>query len=795
MRLSSQHLFFSPYSGQVIIPHKQVLLGNEFNQSIPSPTILLDNLPDLPKSNIWLGVPQSSGNARPQPVDLTPIFDAVSSYPSLTKIVIANPTDPDESRYVTFAQAQVNEDYAYGKEPYVVLGQCGEKSLPNAQALNTLYNPLTTPNILKLSLLPPDPLDPEKLPFGQFEIALPGFDFLTLAQLEEAEAVIFANIATSLVGAISAQVITPDPTHPEIKKIETTFQDNAVFPGSASISIPQGTTLQRPLDEATLSGMIRYNSDTDYFEGAYKKSDTEHVWDVFYGAGKPTHITDTFGISDNLYIGTQAGVFNNLFHPQKNTVIGLNAFCAPDLASIGDEPVENVVIGYNAMQTCATILGSARYSVAIGRSSQEMAAGDFNVSVGYQALQYCGFVKNSVAIGARAMSKSGLSQSVMSALSPGGENVAVGADSLGNIYSGSDNVAIGSGALQYATNVSLSGIPSGYIDGSVAIGFQALQGIEDEQYQIVTDGSVAIGHQALNYYSPFTSSPLGKPCIAIGYAALRQSRGGSSNLAIGYEASLFLNSDILLPTNSESRHIAIGDMASRNFTTSPSFRRQHPNLALGVEALGNNSCGRGNVAIGDSALKNIEGDSTPLIGQGGDFNTALGYEADTEGGDAATLTNAIAIGAYAKVGTSNTLVLGGQYADDYVYYPNIGIANNNPHYSLHIKNTQQVGQAIIALAETANIPSFESGHLYFYAQNGEAYFKSDKAGSNKIGTLSSIQGTPHEIDIDNSIPNSPVISIAKNPIFQGQYIQLPVVDSSALPSASTCAGAICVTND
>ncbi len=95
------------------------------------------------------------------------------------------------------------------------------------------------------------------------------------------------------------------------------------------------------------------------------------------------------------------------------------------------------------------------------------------------------------------------------------------------------------------------------------------------------------------------------------------------------------------------------------------------NTATGSKALYLNTSGYNNTAFGSSALETIS------IGSS---NTALGDHADVLYGD---LTNATAIGANAKVGSSNSLVLGGMDASAV----NVGIGVASPVVTLHVKGT------------------------------------------------------------------------------------------------------------
>jgi hypothetical protein len=115
------------------------------------------------------------------------------------------------------------------------------------------------------------------------------------------------------------------------------------------------------------------------------------------------------------------------------------------------------------------------------------------------------------------------------------------------------------------------------------------------------------------------------------------------------------------------QNTAVGSSASWHNTTG------NNNTAIGYWALYNNTLASYNTAVGYSALFNS------TIGR---YNTGLGYKA---GPDSGNLWNSTAIGAYAEVTTSNSLVLGGingknGATDD----TNVGIATTAPTARLHI---------------------------------------------------------------------------------------------------------------
>jgi hypothetical protein len=88
--------------------------------------------------------------------------------------------------------------------------------------------------------------------------------------------------------------------------------------------------------------------------------------------------------------------------------------------------------------------------------------------------------------------------------------------------------------------------------------------------------------------------------------------------------------------------------------------------------------GDGNTAFGAYALRNVTSGSN---------NTAIGYSAGYTDGitsSAASVTNSTAIGAFAQLTTSNTIILG---SANPAYATNVGIGLYNPGYKLHVNGT------------------------------------------------------------------------------------------------------------
>ncbi|MEK7621794.1 MAG: tail fiber domain-containing protein [Patescibacteria group bacterium] len=214
------------------------------------------------------------------------------------------------------------------------------------------------------------------------------------------------------------------------------------------------------------------------------------------------------------------------------------------------------------------------------------------------------------------------------------QNSGIGYLSLSALTGGSSNVAIGSGALQSNTSGS----------SNVAIGTSALAS------NAIGSNNIAIGVGALTNNQ--TSNNL-----AIGNDALSQNTTGYYNVALG---------DSSLGTNTIGNfNVAVGRLSLSVSTTGAS------STAVGYEALLNNTTGASSTALGfRSGLTNTTGSKLTLIGAGADVISN-------------NLSNAAAIGHNAKVGASDSLVLGGTGADQV----KVGIGTTSPWRTFSVDGT------------------------------------------------------------------------------------------------------------
>jgi hypothetical protein len=234
-------------------------------------------------------------------------------------------------------------------------------------------------------------------------------------------------------------------------------------------------------------------------------------------------------------------------------------------------------------------------------------------------------------------------------------NTASGNQALHSNTTGQFNTAGGAAALQNDT--------TGYYN--TATGQGALYS-NTTGYNNTASGYSALGLNVAGAYN-----------TANGYGALYYNVGGSAgygsfNIAVGYQA-LYMNGDTSGAGSFASSNVAVGEQALYNNTTGSA------NAATGADALYSNTTGYENTATGVEALNsNTTGYSNTAVGYSALFNnttgsdlTCIGYNCGLSGDG---LSNATAIGAHARVGASNSLVLGGTGP----YAVKVGIGTTTP---------------------------------------------------------------------------------------------------------------------
>lgn len=253
----------------------------------------------------------------------------------------------------------------------------------------------------------------------------------------------------------------------------------------------------------------------------------------------------------------------------------------------------------------------------------------------------------------------------------GGNNVAIGQNSLTNTTTGVSNTSIGTDALKNNT-VGYSNIAIGVSallnnvanNGSTAIGLAAMANADNRAVDGEFTYNTAIGMYSL-FGSITPANNTGYFNTAIGALSIKENSSGAFNSALGY-GSLYNNTEgnfnvalgmsTLFSNKANSRSTAIGyysmfwadnrTIGRNTYNTAVGFQALKGsiitanntgqyNTAIGDEAMLGNSGGSHNSVLGVSVLKaNLTGNNNAAVGKEGLYsnetgsdNTVLGYQA------------------------------------------------------------------------------------------------------------------------------------------------------------------------
>lgn len=309
---------------------------------------------------------------------------------------------------------------------------------------------------------------------------------------------------------------------------------------------------------------------------------------------------------------------------------------------------QNVAVGDNALYT-----NSAGYqNVAVGPDAlYNNTTGHQNIAIGYNSQRNTTTGYRNTSVGANALlnntdgfQNSAFGVNALLANTSGDYNSAFGTNSMLSNTLGERNVAMGFNALQANTTGS----------SNVAIGVNAmLKNTTGNENTAVGDNALfenttghsnaAVGRGAL--YNNTT----GYYNIAVGRNALLTNSTGYNNSALGYNSLIFnttgynnsaLGRNALQNNTTGLNNTALGTFSMFGSTTG------FDNTGVGLNSLYSNTTGNANLALGKNALF---GNAT------GSYNMGIGTSTDVLLNN---LNYASAIGAFARVTTSNTLVLG-----------------------------------------------------------------------------------------------------------------------------------------
>ncbi|HET9174008.1 MAG TPA: right-handed parallel beta-helix repeat-containing protein, partial [Candidatus Saccharimonadales bacterium] len=232
----------------------------------------------------------------------------------------------------------------------------------------------------------------------------------------------------------------------------------------------------------------------------------------------------------------------------------------------------------------------------------------------------------------------------------------------------------------------------------------------NRQYSSDATGNMLLGYGALsNFAGGYGNEALGNAALqsavndnentAIGSLALQTDNGGDGNTATGYNA--------LQANTTGSNNSSFGDQSLHSNQTGSQ------NTGVGTNALGQTTTGSNNTALGYHAFY----DNTT-----GSNNIAIGYRAGEYDSNSnivsgSNLQNATAIGSYAQVQASNTLVLGSvDTATQIVVGATEGISTNLFGVSPVVDDSTSTGCSVSSTASTTCLTSGTS--QYFYDASG-----------------------------------------------------------------------------
>ena len=414
-------------------------------------------------------------------------------------------------------------------------------------------------------------------------------------------------------------------------------------------------------------------------------------WNILMGVNTGGAIT-TGG--ENTFLGSSAG--GSLTTGSNNVAIGSGAF---DAAALGE--TQNVAVGQDAMGSVAEgASDNADQNVAIGR--QALLGGNLgdnsrtlnaNIAIGNNALDATSSAQHNytIAIGqdaGTAISHDDASGAVLVghqsgySITDGGENTAVGYQTLKFVSTGHGNTALGmsagrgsSSAGTYEANTLIgkkagfeldegshnvcigfeSGVNFGTANYNVAIGSYAMDAAAGSHASNGEDANIAIGRNAMG--SVNTGSDAGARVyanVAIGDGALLGGSYGSSDLNLDYNIAIGTGALDATGGAAQGGTIAIGVSAGTNVnhdnasgsvfighTAASSVTSADRNIAIGYQALLETTTGGNNTVIGYNAM-----DGTGDV-PASEHNTFIGVDAG--GGDWANnvCTSNVGIGNYA----------------------------------------------------------------------------------------------------------------------------------------------------
>lgn len=293
-----------------------------------------------------------------------------------------------------------------------------------------------------------------------------------------------------------------------------------------------------------------------------------------------------------------------------------------------------------------------------------------NTAIGNQALSKNTLGNDNTAVGYNALFQNiGAGNIVEPTPFRGVQNTAVGSNALSSNIAGSGNSAFGANAMSLSTSSQGSAFGAFALERNTSFNSSAFG------YKTLTNNTSGNNNVGFGSFALYTNST-GNENTALGTLSLEKNTTGNNNTAVGSSA---MENNIGASFNTSVGAFSMSANKTGYFNT-----------GIGYKALEQNEGGWSNTGVGYEALKANKGGSNTAIGlqalatnTTGEENTAIGFAADVLSPD---LFHAVAIGYGAKVGASQSLVLGGTGSNAV----NVGIGVTVPISTLHVRGSAKI---------------------------------------------------------------------------------------------------------
>jgi hypothetical protein len=413
------------------------------------------------------------------------------------------------------------------------------------------------------------------------------------------------------------------------------------------------------------------NSNLVYGIGAGSSLNSSSYRNYLFGYNAGSSITSA---GDNVIVGNISGSATLTNSVAIGTGIGATSqsVILGNLAGQLTTATDQILIGYSAGRSAS----GGQYSIGIGENALLTATGTKNVALGYAAGSALTTGANNVILGGNDGST----------IATSSNNIII-ADGVGNIRAKWDSSGnLGLGTTTPAAFFAVNG--NSYLTGLATIrGSLDIVGPVANGYRI-NGSNVVMGSTTLqNYFfaGAGNTTATGTGNYGMGIFSLSSLTSGTSNLGLG-GGSLF---GMLTGTS----NVALGERALHDATSSA-------NTAVGVGAFEYLTSGDFNTAIGYGAGSANGGNERSLVDTQSGF---IGYFAARDPVVASTtqLSNAWALGAFAKVGQSNSFVIGATSSNSNAM--KVGIGTSSPIATLSVTARGGVTPLYIASSTGASL--------------------------------------------------------------------------------------------